>query len=277
LITFAQCMTDAEMLGVPPIDLVNFPLTPGEGVTVYGLGKLTESQSLTAEGYYTEFLQQVTVPYVPPDQCNTMLGSAYTVYDDMICAGGGDQDACQSDSGGPAVVQRDELSLFAGVVSWGVGCARQGKPGVYSSVSAHYDWIKTGVCGHSRTNQNLKLCGGPGIRNAGPSPTPAPTPVPTPPPVSSSGNANASGCRAEYVPCTDMMGTECCSGVCSTKGSPDGGITRVCQPVSSSALPDEGRGRGTGGHGGSGSGTSGRGGGGGGRSLLNNALHWLHQ
>ena len=59
----------------------------------------------------------------------------------MICAGyqHGKHDSCQGDSGGP-LVARNKL---VGVVSWGIGCAEDGFPGVYARVSSVRDWIKS--------------------------------------------------------------------------------------------------------------------------------------
>eukprot|EP00588_Corethron_pennatum_P008952 CAMPEP_0194276414 /NCGR_PEP_ID=MMETSP0169-20130528/9026_1 /TAXON_ID=218684 /ORGANISM="Corethron pennatum, Strain L29A3" /LENGTH=123 /DNA_ID=CAMNT_0039020137 /DNA_START=741 /DNA_END=1109 /DNA_ORIENTATION=- len=65
----------------------------------------------------------------------------------MLCTDSSDEgkDACQGDSGGPLIVKGNSSveDILVGVVSWGSVCAKY--PGVYSSVSAKIDWIRTTV------------------------------------------------------------------------------------------------------------------------------------
>jgi len=75
----------------------------------------------------------------------------YPVTTNMFCAGyhdGSLGDACQGDSGGPLAIDNsqtvsddDQRWVLAGVVSWGEGCGRIGKYGVYTKVSAFVRWI----------------------------------------------------------------------------------------------------------------------------------------
>ncbi|GAA1203860.1 S1 family peptidase [Prauserella alba] len=97
----------------------------GTEATVLGWGRTAES------GERSNTLRSAEVPVVAADTCS----EAYDEYDPetMVCAGypEGGTDACQGDSGGPLMVG----DTLIGVVSWGDGCARPGKPGVYTRVS----------------------------------------------------------------------------------------------------------------------------------------------
>ena len=67
----------------------------------------------------------------------------------QFCAGDitGENDTCQGDTGGPAMVQNinpenEKWRWFqVGIVSWGYGCAQKGEVGYYTKVSAYTDWI----------------------------------------------------------------------------------------------------------------------------------------
>ncbi|KAG6922006.1 prostasin-like, partial [Chelydra serpentina] len=107
------------------------------------------SGSLTAP----KTLQEVQVPLIDRDACNSLFNTgSYTddpqgidpIQQDMICAGypEGEKDSCQGDSGGPLVCEWDSAWLLAGVVSWGVECARPNRPGVYILLPPYADWIQ---------------------------------------------------------------------------------------------------------------------------------------
>lgn len=104
----------------------------------------TAGWGATKEGSYglPKTLQKVDVPLVTNEACNKSYPDKIT--DRMICAGyeEGGKDSCQGDSGGPLLVQNENREqILVGVVSWGYGCARPELPGVYSKVSAGFDWI----------------------------------------------------------------------------------------------------------------------------------------
>jgi secreted trypsin-like serine protease len=93
----------------------------------------------TEGGAQQRFLLKAQVPFVSDATCKAAGGSyASLIPAAEICAGltAGGVDTCQGDSGGP-MFRKDNSNAWiqVGIVSWGEGCARPGKPGVYTEVS----------------------------------------------------------------------------------------------------------------------------------------------
>jgi secreted trypsin-like serine protease len=91
-------------------------------------------------GAQQRYLLKAKVPFVSDATCQASGGSYGSLKPAVeLCAGltNGGIDTCQGDSGGP-MVRRDNNNAWVqvGIVSWGEGCARPNKPGVYSEVSA---------------------------------------------------------------------------------------------------------------------------------------------
>ncbi|RXN05214.1 transmembrane protease serine 4-like isoform X1 [Labeo rohita] len=110
----------------------------------FDIAMLKLAWPVTVGGELPSVLQKASVPLIDRSECSkpSVYGSAITPR--MLCAGflEGNIDACQGDSGGPLVYLSSRWQLL-GVVSWGVGCAREGKPGVYTDVSQLLNWIYT--------------------------------------------------------------------------------------------------------------------------------------
>ncbi|XP_030286671.1 hepatocyte growth factor activator isoform X3 [Sparus aurata] len=89
-------------------------------------------------------LQEGGVRLIPHTNCRKPEVYGNHVTSDMLCAGlNGCVDACQGDSGGPLACARSDVSFLYGIISWGEGCGRSGKPGVYTKVVNYIDWINS--------------------------------------------------------------------------------------------------------------------------------------
>lgn len=109
---------------------------------------LTAGWGALRENSYTlpNMLQKVQVPLVGATACNAPEAYNGDIKSSMICAGykAGGKDSCQGDSGGPlSIVDADGKHTLIGVVSWGEGCARANKYGVYAKVNSATEWIKS--------------------------------------------------------------------------------------------------------------------------------------
>jgi len=129
------------------------PLAPAQAGRLAepgGLG-VVAGWGMTAEGTeVANALRHVTVQIHSNKVCNGLASYSGAVTDQMLCAGfaEGGKDSCQGDSGGPLMVSDRTGSFYqAGVVSWGEGCGRLNKFGVYTRVSTIQPWIADRLAG----------------------------------------------------------------------------------------------------------------------------------
>ncbi|KAM6166335.1 serine protease 41-like [Erethizon dorsatum] len=110
---------------------------------VTGWGTLQEDLTPLPPPYH---LREVQVTILNNTRCNYLFKQPTVlskIKDSMFCAGAedGSTDTCKGDSGGPLVCDLDGLWYQIGIVSWGVGCGRPNRPGVYTNVSQYVPWI----------------------------------------------------------------------------------------------------------------------------------------
>uniref|UniRef100_A0A8C5IWK4 Transmembrane serine protease 6 n=1 Tax=Junco hyemalis TaxID=40217 RepID=A0A8C5IWK4_JUNHY len=109
---------------------------PGLLCWITGWGALKEG------GHTSNVLQKVDVQLIQQNICSEAYH--YMITPRMLCAGyyQGKKDACQGDSGGPLACKEPSGRWFlAGLVSWGMGCARANHYGVYTRITQVLGWM----------------------------------------------------------------------------------------------------------------------------------------
>ena len=112
--------------------------SPGEIATVIGWGTTREG------GFAVDNVREAQVPIVSNAVANLPQSYGGDITDHMLAAGfaAGGVDSCQGDSGGPMIVSDAEGNpQLAGIVSWGEGCGRANKYGIYTRVAEFAPWI----------------------------------------------------------------------------------------------------------------------------------------
>lgn len=118
-----------------PKSFTEFLMRSTDTSLVSGWGRLLHN------GRDSPTLRKVALPYVDRTECKSSSSRDVTSF--MFCAGYNtiQQDACQGDSGGPHASKYKDTWFLTGIVSWGEGCAKQGKYGIYTRISRYFHWI----------------------------------------------------------------------------------------------------------------------------------------
>lgn len=124
-------------------------LPAGFSCSIAGFGKERVSSF-----QFSQYLKQANVNLLSQTECRSEQQYGKAITENMFCAGSPDwsRDACKGDSGGPLVCEVSGRMFLFGVVSWGDGCAKENKPGVYTQVTNFNRWIaaKTGLSEYTK-------------------------------------------------------------------------------------------------------------------------------
>lgn len=126
-----------------PISISNFILQEHQELKTLGWGKTGPNDSIGSE-----LLLGVNVKSVEREYCNNQYRIGISSINDvsfdqisstlidstMICAAKPGADACEGDSGGPLFINCQSENILVGIVSFGIGCAVPGFPGVYTNL-----------------------------------------------------------------------------------------------------------------------------------------------
>ncbi|XP_040296144.1 transmembrane protease serine 9-like [Bufo bufo] len=179
---------------------------------------------------YPKTLQEVMTPLIDYKKCDAMYhvnsnvnANTSIIKDDMICSGyeNGMKDSCQGDSGGPLVCEVNGAWYQAGIVSWGEGCAKPYRPGVYTLTTFYQHWIQSYIPELNFINLGPTVAsteGDPTVASTEGDPTVAST---------EGGPTVASTEGGPTVASTEGDSTEGDPNVASTKGDPTVASTKV--------------------------------------------------
>ncbi|KAM4771150.1 vitamin K-dependent protein C [Rhinophrynus dorsalis] len=119
------------------------------------IGQVSGWGSTRYKGSASRFLLRVRLPIVSQETC--MASTQKVLTGNMFCAGYSMEakDACKGDSGGPFAVLYRNTWYLIGVVSWGEGCAEDGKYGVYTRVGNYIPWIKDTIMDMEGAEESL--------------------------------------------------------------------------------------------------------------------------
>uniref|UniRef100_A0A2K5NYX2 Acrosin n=1 Tax=Cercocebus atys TaxID=9531 RepID=A0A2K5NYX2_CERAT len=97
----------------------------------------------------SSMLMEARVDLIDLDLCNSTQWYNGRIQPTNVCAGYplGKIDTCQGDSGGPLMCKDSKKGAYVvvGITSWGVGCARAKRPGIYTATWPYLNWIASKI------------------------------------------------------------------------------------------------------------------------------------
>lgn len=137
-----QCAVESNYVRTVCLPEKNLNLYDNTWCEIAGYGKQN-----SYDIYYAQRLMSATVNLISQDDCKNKYYDSTRVTDNMVCAGDPlwETDACKGDSGGPMVCEHNGRMTLYGIVSWGDGCAKKNKPGVYTRVTRYLNWIDSNM------------------------------------------------------------------------------------------------------------------------------------
>ena len=156
MLVFLERAADVSNDELMTLNSQNNVPSAGQSVTVMGWGHTEVEDNVSF--MQSDALMSVSLNIISNQECDASEGTIDGYQDSyhnritqrMICAEkeGRMKDSCHGDSGGPLVIKGGNAGadVQIGVVSWGIGCAHDDFPGVYSRVSRVYEWIQTEAC-----------------------------------------------------------------------------------------------------------------------------------
>ncbi|KAL4641091.1 urokinase-type plasminogen activator-like [Arapaima gigas] len=133
-----QCAHESNAIRTVCLPPPNMMLPPGTYCQIAGYGRVAEGSG------FSQYLKETTVQVLSQRTCAKKKYYGTLLTDNMFCAGSTewDTDSCKGDSGGPLVCEVDRHMFLFGIISWGEGCSREFRPGVYTRVTNYNQWIE---------------------------------------------------------------------------------------------------------------------------------------
>jgi secreted trypsin-like serine protease len=139
MLTLSELASGANIGAIRVVETSETSLfAPGVRAIVTGWGTTSQGGDQPDDG----ILREADVPIISDADCAGMYPDSDPITGEeefhpetMICAGNNNKDTCQGDSGGPLAVPDGTAMALAGATSWGDGCNKPGRPGVYADLT----------------------------------------------------------------------------------------------------------------------------------------------